>query len=27
LNARLLSIYGGSNGIQRNIIAKAVLVL
>jgi alkylation response protein AidB-like acyl-CoA dehydrogenase len=27
LNARKLSIYGGSNEIQRNIIAKAVLGL
>jgi alkylation response protein AidB-like acyl-CoA dehydrogenase len=27
LNARELSIYGGSNEIQRNIIAKAVLGL
>jgi hypothetical protein len=27
LNTRKLSIYGGSNEIQRNIIAKAVLGL
>jgi alkylation response protein AidB-like acyl-CoA dehydrogenase len=27
LNSRKLSIYGGSNEIQRNIIAKAVLGL